>query len=397
MNKPCRLLTGVALAAFLPRAYPAQAQLLTPTSAPMQDWVSVAVSGDGARLAAVGSYGWLYLSTNSGVNWTPAVTSPSGSEPYRPWTGVASSADGNELVAVCNFLPIFCSMNAGESWNQRGPATLWSSATVSANGTVMAAADNNEGSIYISRDHGATWVASGAPHRRWRSIVSSGDGGTLFAGADTGTSLVEVAGIYVSTNSGVTWTITSAPPSPWQALALSADGGKVAAGSYGGPVYLSADSGGHWSSTPLPNLHWGGLASSADGVHLVAVASEGVIYTSNDSGRTWTKASAPAASWQTVACSSDGLKLFAGAWNDPTGGIYAAQLAPKLSIFASQSGPVISWPNSAEGFSLEQSPDILTRNWQPVAIAPTVVSGQNQVAITLIGGTSAYRLVRRQQ
>jgi hypothetical protein len=228
-------------------------------------------------------------------------------------------------------------------------------------------------------------------------MASSADGSTLFAGADAGTNFAEVAGIYVSTNSGVTWTITTAPASPWQALASSADGNKAAAGSYGGSVYLSSDSGAHWVSAALPNLHWGGMASSADGAHLVAVSAEGVIYTSNDSGRAWAKANAPSASWQTAACSSDGTRLFAGAWGDPNGGIYSAQLAPKLSIFTSQSGPVISWPNSADGFSLERSSDILTRNWESVPIPPTVVNGQNQVAITPTGASSAYRLVRRQQ
>jgi len=88
--------------------------------------------------------------------------------------------------------------------------------------------------------------------------------------------------------------------------------------------------------------------------------------------------------------------LFAGAWSDPAGGIYSAQLPPKLDIVASSAQLIISWPDSAEGFALEQSADVSTQNWQPVGLQPILANGRNQVAIESPSGTSAFRLVRRQ-
>jgi photosystem II stability/assembly factor-like uncharacterized protein len=395
MNKPCRLLSAVALIAFLPRAYPAQAQLLSPTSAPSASWISLAASADGAKLAAVGSYGWLYLSTNSGSNWTPAVTAPQTPEPERPWTSVASSANGDVLVAVANFVPIFCSTNGGMSWNQSGPAGLWSGAAASADGNLLIAADHNDGFIYLSKDRGITWVPSGAPKHRWRSVCASAEGSKLFATSDFGTNYGQVPELFVSTNSGVSWRSTGTLASPCQGLVSSADGKKVAAGSYGGPVYLSSDSGEHWTSATLPDARWGGLAGSADGTRLFAAAAEGFIYISNDSGRTWTKANAPEAPWQTVACSSDGLRLFAASWGGLEGGIYTTQLLPRLGILVSPGGLIISWPGSAQGFALEQNSDITTRNWLPVNTLPITTNGQNQVVFRDLSGTSAFRLVRQ--
>jgi photosystem II stability/assembly factor-like uncharacterized protein len=396
MNKPCRLLTAVALAGFLPRAFPAQAQLLKPTSAPEQNWVSLAASADGTRLAAVGSYGWLYLSSDAGSNWVSAVTAPGGPEPERPWTAVASSADGTQVVAVANFVPIFCSTNGGLNWTKTGPSTLWSCVAASADGKVLLAGDYNDGFLYLSGDHGIRWVPSSAPPRRWRSVAASGDGTKLFATADYGTNYSQVPGIYVSTNSGATWALADTPAGPWQAVVSSADGKKVAVGGYAGPVLVSIDAGAHWIPTTLPNSQWGGLAMSADATRLIAASAEGIIYISNDSGGTWMKANAPNQAWQAVVCSSDGLRLFAGAWSDPNGGIYSAQLLPKLDITSSSSGLVISWPDSVQGFALEQSTDIWARNWRPVSTLPTTMNGQNQITIKAPSGTSAFRLVRRQ-
>src|ERR1039458_2299813 len=71
----------------------------TQTSAPINEWVSVACSADGTKLVAVGD-GFLFninpifTSTDSGVTWTPFLLLN-----RKSWTGVASSADGTEVVA----------------------------------------------------------------------------------------------------------------------------------------------------------------------------------------------------------------------------------------------------------------------------------------------------------
>jgi hypothetical protein len=53
----------------------------------------VASSADGTRLIAAFSNERLYMSTDSGVTWTPRENS-------RFWEAVASSADGNKVVAA---------------------------------------------------------------------------------------------------------------------------------------------------------------------------------------------------------------------------------------------------------------------------------------------------------
>lgn len=392
MKRPCRFL--VVLTALLLAGDLSQAQDLMPTTAPAQNWVSMACSAGGTRLAAVSSYGWIYASTNSGASWDKVVTVTTGPEPQRPWTGVASSVDGSRLVAVANFNPIYISTNGGASWNPSGPTAVWASVAASADGMRLLAVDHNMGLIYHSADGGRTWAATSAPNRRWRSIASSADGTTLAAGTDFGTNFDQMPSIYVSTNSGTTWTLTSAPGQPWQTIASSADGTKLAAGAYGGLIYLSKNSGVSWSPANVPSLRWGGIASSADGTRLGAVAWEGAVYVSGDSGMTWTKVKGPAASWQTVAGSADGLRLFAGIWNLSSGGIYEADLPPALSITPSSGGTLISWPAPAAGYALQQNSNITAPDWVPVSVAPRVAGGQNQIVVHPTGVSCSYRLVK---
>jgi hypothetical protein len=77
------------------------------TSAPLTQWDAVASSADGTKLVAGGSSG-IYISTNSGVAWTPA-------SPIQP-SAVASSADGTELAAAIDGEAIYISTNSGANW-----------------------------------------------------------------------------------------------------------------------------------------------------------------------------------------------------------------------------------------------------------------------------------------
>src|SRR6266568_101321 len=143
MKKPS--LPAAAIASLFLATHAGLAQNFTPTPAPSQNWLSMASSADGSTLAAVGSYGWLYLSTNSGASWLPATTAPSGPEPTRPWTSIACSAEGSKLVAVANFNPIFTSTNFGRTWSSHGPAATWNAVASSADGVKLVAADYNMG------------------------------------------------------------------------------------------------------------------------------------------------------------------------------------------------------------------------------------------------------------
>src|SRR5215471_2070396 len=134
-----------------------KAQQFTPTTAPAQDWISIASSADGTKLAAVGNYGYLYTSTDSGSNWVLSSTTTNGPEPVRPWAGLAVSADATKLIAVANFNPIFISTDFGQSWYTTGPAETWAAVACSSDATKIVAADGNMGLIYTSADGGSTW------------------------------------------------------------------------------------------------------------------------------------------------------------------------------------------------------------------------------------------------
>jgi photosystem II stability/assembly factor-like uncharacterized protein len=396
MTKSFRLLQTTTLGSLLLAGSPSQAQNFVPTPAPTQNWVSLASSSDGTRLAIVASYGSLYTSTNSGATWAPATTATTGSEPSRPWTGVASSTDGRKLVAVAGSNPIFTSANYGQTWSSHGPAANWSAVASSADGTKLVALDYNMGRIYTSTDSGNNWAATASPIKRWRSVASSADGTKLVAGSDYGTNYSDLPIIYVSTNSGATWKATSAPNQPWQTIASSADGTKLAAGVYGGLIYLSTDSGASWNPASVPSLHWGGIAASADGTRLAAAASEGMVYVSADSGHTWTTANAPTQQWQTVACSSDGIKLAAGVYDLWSGGVYTAVASPTLNLTMSGNTAVLSWPASATGFTVQQSPEAANPTWMDVAAQTSLVNGNNQMAVSAAaGGHGFYRLIHR--
>jgi hypothetical protein len=216
----------------------------------------------------------------------------------------------------------------------------------------------------------------------------------LVAGSDYGTNYGNLPAIYTSADSGATWHLTTAPNQPWQTIASSADGTRLAAGVYGGLIYLSADSGTSWTPAGVPSLRWGGIASSADGARLAAVAWEGSIYVSADSGQIWTKASAPTQQWQTVASSADGIKLAAGIYDLSSGGIYTAIASPVLTIRAAGSGAILSWVDSATGFTLQQNPDLSPSTWTDVT-SGTLANGTNQVAVPATAGRHFFRLIHR--
>jgi hypothetical protein len=133
---------------------------------------------------------------------------------------------------------------------------------------------------------------------------------------------------------------------------------------------------------------------SSDGVRLAAAAWEGSIYVSADSGQNWLKANAPTQQWQTVASSADGIKLAAGIYDRSSGGIYTAIAPPALMLRASGNAVILSWPDSATGFTLQQNPDLSQASWTDVG-AGSLVNGVNQVSVSPVTGRRFFRLIHR--
>ncbi|MBP8295369.1 MAG: hypothetical protein KAX84_04625 [Burkholderiales bacterium] len=247
-----------------------------------RDWIGIASSADGTKLAALVDGGKIYTSTDSGVTWTPR-------ESARSWRAIASSADGTKLAAVVGGGQIYTSTDSGVTWTPRDSARTWSAIASSANGNKLVAAVGG-GQLFTSTDSGATWVPRGYGPQNWVFIASSSDGVKLAATGFTqfisGGATYPVP-IYISNNSGVIWgPVVDTEQYGWGGIASSADGNKLAAVITGGQIHTSTDSGATW--TPRGSArNWTVIASSADGTKLAAGTRDGTIFTSTDGGATW--------------------------------------------------------------------------------------------------------------
>ena len=387
------------------------AQSWTATTAPVANWVSVASSADGNKLAAlVENGGAVYTSTNAGATWT--LSSPANGPVMG--SSIASSADGNILFAA-GFTDssgalagqIYRSTNSGATWSlTAAPYKSWTSIACSADGTQVSGASFLRRSfgagILTSPDEGVTWTFTTAPNESWVAIASSADGGKLVA-ADGGADA-----IYTSTEAGNTWNQDSPPLQAFSSVASSADGSRLVAasennGSGNGPIFVSTNSGLNWTQTTAPIANWVTVASSVDGRMLIAAGggstAVGHLYLSTDSGATWNQTNVLLTHWTSVAASADGSKLVAVDFN---GHIYTLHLSPvttspALGIKTSGGNIILSWLVPSLNFVLQQSADFTTSNWTDVTAAPVLNTANlhDEVTVPNTGGSAYYRLVAR--
>ncbi len=242
----------------------------------------VAASADGSKLvvitrpAGVGEAP-IYLSSDSGATWARAPG------PLEYWVNVATSADGATVLAGGSYR-IFLSTNAGATWvsnNMESSSAPYFVAS-SADGTKLFAASGNSGLIYASTNSGANWVSHLKPSPSVYEILCSADGrkwlaiGDYFTGLGSGTNQ-----LYTSTDFGLPWRRNDLPGDPGPArLAASADGNVlVYAGTEAGGVsgiYVSTDAGAHWVQTDAPSTNWASFTASADGSRLFAASYLGI-------------------------------------------------------------------------------------------------------------------------
>ena len=239
------------------------------------------------------------------------------------------------------------------------PSGSWASIACSSNGTVVVAAENNSGNIYVSRDAGTTWTLTPASG----NFVCSSASGLLLSTLNryNGT-------VFYSTNSGSNWVSSSFPNRPWNDISPTAGGSFFAvssgsppsatpllvqsavnfstgdltygilqqdAGQYGGSgfqtvccvpsnasllaaattygqVYYSTDRGSTMHQSSIPGTAtWLAMASSING-NLMLLGGFGSIIRSTDAGATWSSASGPNVGYFTsFASSADGTNWLA--------------------------------------------------------------------------------------
>ena len=253
----------------------------------VRNWSSVATSTNGQVLAASVFRGKIYVSTDAGLTWAPqgtdrtwrsvAVSSSLSTNVYLSTNGVVVSTNTYAVAvvaAVTSGGQVYVSQDSGTNWTARATSQLWTSVAVSADGSKMVASVYG-GSLYTSADKGTNWTAVASP-RLWNSVASSPDGVKLVA--------TEVQGsIWMSADSGATWVANTAAGSRnWSTVAMSVDGSRLLAGVTGGKLYRSLDGGVSWKEVVGSNSAWSGIAGSLDLKKAIVAVDGGSLSTTVD-------------------------------------------------------------------------------------------------------------------
>ncbi len=391
MNVSVRLQLAAVLALW---QCGASAQSWHLTTAPSNDWTSVACSADGRTVfACAGPNGdrLIYVSTNAGANWTAS------SAPVWSWfsPSVVCSADGTRAYAAYPLGGIWKSTDAGLTWALTAATTTnrWV-ITCSAEGEMILACDSRAyrypGGVCFSEDAGTNWRCS------WPEIVVDWTSATCSSGGKYWAAAADYPALYVSSDFGATWSPREGPVASLTSIACSASGGLLIAAGKGG-IYTSSDWGGTWLPTSAPALEWAAVDSSADAKRVVAAAKGHPIYHSADSGATWVQSESPATNWQAVACSADGYRFVAAVRG---GGIYSSETTPQLSLGVSRAGDdrvSVSWVAPSAEFVLQQTPSLAHPEWKSVDAQPALnyTNLNQEVSLPVPSGAMFYRLASR--
>ncbi|HEY1661542.1 MAG TPA: hypothetical protein VGI03_03920 [Verrucomicrobiae bacterium] len=345
----------------------------------------VASSADGQTLAVLGLE-TIYTSTDSGTTWTARQATS------HQWSGIAMSADGAKMAAVSGGTSggeIYTSSDTGADWTLRDSSQSWQDVASSADGTKWVAvsgdpAGDTSGYIYTSINSGTNWTQNAAAandgyNYYWTSVACSADGTKLFA-TEINSFDPDLAGassgqIHVSTDAGGHWDTSSfslqSPLMLWVNVACSTNGNVVVAASAG---FYS-------------------LSASYSGAPFAAV-----VYASTNSGSSWQLSYAPNMNWQGVASSADGTKLYAASFalnGSNPGPIYAytapSTNVPTLNIATGGGNAFVSWPWPSTGFVLQQNTNLASPNWITLSNAAAVV---NQAIVPQTNANDFYRLVQ---
>lgn len=281
----------------------------------LTDFPSYSSSSDG--LIVYSAHNYLYKSTDAGATWS-RVTAVSTSNVY----GISVSSDGTKIAAALYNGNLWVSLDSGVNWSAKNSSRKWTDVAISDDGLKIYAVVDG-GYIYRSSDSGATWDSStadtngGSLNIGWSSVTTSSNGTIVYA---TGGGK-----IYKSSDSGVTWVKNSTNfGSCCFIVSTSADANRVFLGSNGNGFYLSSDSGATFTrqtaiiseTHDAPNV-WGyGSGISRNGKYLAALSLGDYFYLSDDFGATWEKQSAQGQNqWAGRAAVTDDGKFVLGATN----------------------------------------------------------------------------------
>jgi hypothetical protein len=198
----------------------------------LMKWVrGIAVSGS-VLFAGITGEG-AYRSTGGGASWSAATGSISNNS-VSSFT-VVPGGTGGITVFAGSWGKVYVSSDSGSSWTETGtglPTTDVKGLAVL--GPAMLAGTYN-GGVFVSTNNGGNWARQNPSTAKVLSLCLSGN--KAFAGTEGG-------GMLLSADTGKTWTAAGLASATIRALAAS--GTKVFAGSESG-VWLTTDNGGKWS------------------------------------------------------------------------------------------------------------------------------------------------------
>eukprot|EP01038_Epipyxis_sp_PR26KG_P010356 gene10356-13912_t len=294
--KFCLLLTSVSIKILFAQDIPT---IWTQSNSPMIPYSSIASATGGSSLfaATVGSYniGQVWLSsTNNPLSWSN-TTSPTNLE---SWVTVAMSQDGKYVVAGSDiytpdaFGNIFLSSDYGESWVETDASTnqAYSSVAIDTTGQFIYGVSNtccNGGNVYYSHNYGLSFTqVESMDNQPWSSTVCSNNG-TYVAVVLSSSN----GAIYLSENHGVSFVKSSAPTEQYNVVAGNGDFQFLCAVTAEGTMYCSQNRGISWFRTHShfygESSYFAGIAMSSNGSIMYATTYGSAVYSLNH-GMNWT-------------------------------------------------------------------------------------------------------------
>jgi len=214
---------------------------------------------DGNLLYGVANYQSLYRSDDGGLTWNP-LGNVGGSI-------LPDDVDPNTAYytyTLEGYFGVYKTTNRGASWSPFAGPTPYAPNGPAAQEFFLEAATSDgslygyeNGTIYKSSDHGATWLAVNLPPNAGSVAIVPAAPPVLYAAT--------AAAIYKSRDGGSTWSLSGAPPAAGTYVAaVSPVNSSVlyAVTPLAPVVYVSADSGATWNSRTLELATVSGVAPS---------------------------------------------------------------------------------------------------------------------------------------
>ena len=292
-------------------------------------WTYLASSGDGSKLIGGTDHDYLYISTDFGVTWSRAGDSPI-TTAY--WEKVCSSVDGTILMAMQRN-QLYLSTNSGTNWTQLTSNLIESVQDfyISLDGSKLIYTSNiispPSYPIYISTDYGATWSTNVFPFIMSCIVCDSN-----FINMAGYSFTSRIGGPKYSSDGGNTWTTGTYHPAGFDGLSslICNDDFSIIYGvGFLEYLYTSTDMGASWNLLPsahdftieTPNE----IACSSNGKIVIvgtalALPTYRLVYISANYGSTWAAQTIDTADAEwAVATDKSGLRLVVGGHNFTSG------------------------------------------------------------------------------